>query len=328
MPKLSVIIPVFREAESIHRNFLALKQVLDECRDEFTYEIILVNDGSPDDSLLALEMIHQEYPEITGIVNFTRNFGQVAAIFAGLGRSTGSCAAVISADLQDPPELIPVMFRKWRDGAKTVVGVREQREDPLASKATSRVFYRLMKAFALPSLPAAGFDFFLLDRTVVSRMLARPEPNGFLQGQILYVSGPVVQIPYTRRRRLAGQSGWGFFKKLKYFIDGFIAYSFTPIRFISALGVLLFFAGAILSVLLVAQRVFWGTHAAGWTSVMIAMLLLHGTEMLMLGVIGEYLWRTLDQARSRPLYIVDYEKPPESGLEAALPAFRHGEWRD
>lgn len=310
MPKLSLVVPVFREAESLRTNFELLHRVLSQHHDLFTFEVIFVNDGSPDDSLAILESIHRDHPETVGVVNLVRNFGQVAAIFAGLTACSGDCAAVISADLQDPPELLPVMFEKWRQGARTVLAVRGAREDSLARRVPSRIFYRLMKYYALPSLPPAGFDFFLVDRSVVGRMVANPEPNGFLQGQVLYASGQVVSIPYTRKKRLSGQSGWPFFKKLKYFIDGFIAYSFVPMRIISLAGMLLFCLGILASIGLVFQRLRFGTRAVGWTSVMIVMILLHGTEMLMIGVVGEYLWRTLEQARSRPLYLVNYQKLP------------------
>ena len=311
MPKLSLVVPVFREAASLLANFEHLRGVLSQHHDLFTFEVIFVNDGSPDDSLAILESIRREHPETVGVVNLLRNFGQVAAIFAGLAACTGDCAAVISADLQDPPELLPVMFEKWRAGARTVLAERGAREDSLASRVSSRIFYRLMNAYALPALPPTGFDFFLVDRSVVARMIANPEPNGFLQGQVLFASGQVVSIPYTRTKRLAGQSGWTFFKKLKYFIDGFIAYSFMPMRVISLAGMLLFCLGILASVGLVFQRLRFGTGSSGWTSVMIVMILLHGTEMLMIGLVGEYLWRTLEQARGRPLYLVDYQKLPE-----------------
>jgi dolichol-phosphate mannosyltransferase len=314
MEKLSVVVPVYREAASLRANVMEVRSVLEQHSAEFSYEIILVNDGSPDDSLAIIESLHHEFPHEIGVVNFARTFGQVAAIFAGLRASTGDCAAVISADLQDPPELIPEMFRRWKSGASTVLAVRQSREDSAANSVPSRIFYGLMKAYALPTLPAKGFDFFLAGRTVIDRMLARPEPNGFLQGQVLYASGRIEQIRYTRRRRMAGQSGWGFYKKVKYFLDGFIAYSFSPIRLISVMGIVLFVLGVFASIAFVIQRVFFGTGSPGWTSVMVAIVLLQGLQMLMLGVLGEYLWRTLDQARNRPIYFVDYEKPPAEKL--------------
>jgi dolichol-phosphate mannosyltransferase len=315
MDKLSVVIPVYQDQTSIRRNFLAVKHELDKCAGLFNYEFILVNDGSPDGSLLMLEQIHAEYPGIVGVLNLTRNFGQVAATLAGLSRCTGDCAVVISSDLQDPPELIPKMFDEWRRGVPTVIGVRESREDPALGRAGSYLFYRLMQRYALPSIPEKGFDFFLLDRTIIERVLNSSERNGFLQGQILFASGKVVQIPYKRRARRAGRSGWTLFAKLKYFVDGFVAYSFTPIRLISVLGLLAFSLAIVFSIGLTVQRLLFGTLAPGWSSVMIALLLLHGFELLAIGIVGEYVWRALDQVRARPMYLVDYYKPPSSDHE-------------
>ncbi|HEX4165301.1 MAG TPA: glycosyltransferase family 2 protein [Bryobacteraceae bacterium] len=310
MPKLSIVIPAYQDEFSIHANFLSLKSELDLHVHLFSYEIILVNDGSPDNTILALEEIHNEFPGLVGVVNLTRNFGQVAAIYAGLGRCTGDCAVVISSDLQDPPELIAHMFRCWLNGAKTVIGVRESREDSSFSKITSRLFYRLMQRYALPSIPTSGFDFFLIDRSVLARLLNSTEQNGFLQGQILSASSKVVQLPYKRRARKLGKSGWTPLRKLKYFVDGFVAYSFVPIRSIALLGLLVFVLAVLLSFALVLQRLLFGTEAPGWSSVMIALLVLHGFELLAIGIVGEYVWRALDQVRPRPLYSVDYFKPP------------------
>lgn len=310
MDKLSVIVPVYQDELSVYDNFLALKRELDKFSDTFHCEFVLVNDGSSDNSLLVLEQIHAEYPELVAIINFTRNFGQVAAIFAGLAQCSGDCAAVISSDLQDPPELIPRMYDEWVKGARTVIGVRQSREDSFFVKHSSRMFYRLLQRYALPSIPSTGFDFFLLDRVVIQRVLDFPERNSFLQGRVLFASGKVAHLPYARRARKIGRSGWTLFKKLKYFADGFVAYSFTPIRFISALGILAFFLAVLFSAALIVQRFAFGTEAPGWSSVMIALLLLHGFELLAIGIVGEYVWRTLDQSRGRPLYIVDYCKRP------------------
>jgi dolichol-phosphate mannosyltransferase len=310
MHKLSVIIPVYEDELSIAQNFLTLKTELDRASDLFSYEVILVNDGSRDNSILVLEQLHGEYPACVGVVNLTRNFGQVAAILAGLGRCTGDCATVISSDLQDPPELIPQMFKLWMEGAKTVIGVRESRDDSSFNRFTSRMFYRLMQRYSVSGIPASGFDFFLLDRAVVERILNSSERNGFLQGQILAASSVVAQIPYKRRARQIGKSSWTLVRKIKYFVDGFVAYSFVPIRFITLLGIVAFLGALLFSMALVVQRLAWGTEAPGWSSIMIALLILHGFELLAIGVIGEYVWRALDQVRPRPIYLVDYFKPP------------------
>jgi polyisoprenyl-phosphate glycosyltransferase len=315
MHKLSVVIPVYQDELFIKHNFSILKAELDRAAELFRYEVILVNDGSRDNSILMLEQIHAEYPDRVGVVNLARNFGQVAAISAGLGRCTGECAVVISSDLQDPPELIPEMFKRWLEGSQTVIGVRESREDSGFNKISSRLFYRLMRRYALSGIPTGGFDFFLLDRTVIDRVLSSLERNGFLQGQILSASGRVAQIPYKRRARTMGKSGWTVLRKLKYFVDGFVAYSFVPIRFIALLGVVIFILALLLPIGLVAQRVFFGTEAPGWSSVMIALLVLHGFELLAIGIVGEYVWRALDQVRPRPIYLVDYFKPPVTEAE-------------
>jgi dolichol-phosphate mannosyltransferase len=275
--------------------------------------VILVNDGSTDNSLLVLEQLHREFPACVGVVNLVRNFGQVAAVIAGLERCTGHCAAVISSDLQDPPELIVEMFKRWRQGAETVLAIRESRDDAWYNKLASRIFYSLMRRYALASIPSGGFDFFLLDRAVVNRVLNAVERNGFLQGQILGASSKVAEIPYKRRARRAGTSGWGPLRKLKYLVDGFVAYSFLPIRLISLVGIATFIIALLLSFALIIQNLFFGTAAPGWSSLMIALLVLHGLELLAIGVIGEYLWRALDQVRPRPLYVIDYFKAPRAG---------------
>ncbi len=315
MHKLSVVIPVYQDELSIAENFLTLKEALDRAADLFSYEIILVNDGSRDNSILVLEQLYSEYSGCVGVVNLTRNFGQVAAVSAGLGRCTGDCAAVISSDLQDPPELIPQMFKLWMGGAKTVIGVRESREDSAFNRFASRAFYRLMRRYAVAGIPASGFDFFLLDRAVVDRIMNSSERNAFLQGQILAASGVIAQIPYKRRARQNGKSSWTLVRKLKYFVDGFVAYSFVPIRLITLLGIVAFLSAVLFSIALVVQRLTSGTAAPGWSSIMIALLILHGFELLAIGIVGEYVWRALDQVRPRPIYLIDYFKPPVSEAE-------------
>ena len=312
MQKLSIVIPAYQDEASIEQNFSVIKQELDRWAAVFSYEIILVNDGSRDNTILALDKIQREFPMSVGVVNLTRNFGQVAAIYAGLERCNGDCAAVISSDLQDPPELIREMFAEWQAGAETVIAVRKSREDSRLSATASKWFYGLMQRFALAEIPEGGFDFFLLDRTVINRVLESRERNGFLQGQILLASGRIARIAYARRARAIGRSGWSFLRKMKYSVDGFAAYSFTPIRFIAALGLLVFLCAVLLSGALVIQRIFFGTAAPGWSSVMIAILLLHGLEFLAIGIVGEYVWRTLDQVRPRPLFLIDYFKPPQA----------------
>ena len=304
---VSVVVPVYREGQGLLQNVRRLTAVLDRHKANFRYEVVLVNDGSPDDSLQCIEKLQRDRPEVIGVVSFVRNFGQIPAILAGMARAKGDCIVVISADLQDPPEMIPLMFDKWCAGNRTVLAVREGRKDKWTARVASRVFYSAMQRYALSSLPRGGFDFFLIDRTVADRVLANVEPNCFLQGQILYASGPVVQIPYTRQDRSSGAPGWTLDRRVKYFIDGFVGHTFAPIRMMSMIGILSLGAGIVLAGGLVAQGIFLGTRVAGWMSILIAVLILQGVQMVMIGVLGEYVWRALDQARNRVPYIVDYE---------------------
>jgi dolichol-phosphate mannosyltransferase len=320
MPTLSVIIPVYRDATTIERTFEIVKQSLEGCFPSVTHEIILVNDGSPDRSKEAIEAIHERYPHIAGAVNLVRNYGQVAAILAGMQVAKGDCIAAISSDLQDPPELITRFLKEWTGGADAVIGVRETRDDPLPNIILSRIFYSLMRRFALTNIPRTGFDCFLVDRTVAERILSHQERNMFLQGMILESSARIVRIPYHRRARRMGKSGWTAVRKIKYFVDGFVGYSFMPIRLITVAGLVMFFLGLVTSVLIVAQKVLYGTQSIGWSSIMAVMLFLHGVEMFMLGVLGEYLWRALDQVRPRPLYEIDWAKLPSTDRNAELKA--------
>jgi dolichol-phosphate mannosyltransferase len=310
MPLLSLVIPVYRDATTIAGNFEIVKQILDRHASRFTYEIILVNDGSPDQSEGAIRAVHQRYPRIAGAVSLVRNYGQVAAILAGMQVARGECIAAISSDLQDPPELIPRFFEEWASGADAVIGVRETRDDPLPSIFVSKIFYRSMQRLALPNIPRTGFDCFLIDRSVAERILGNLERNMFLQGMILQSSARIVRIPYHRRARQTGKSGWTPLKKIKYFVDAFVGYSFMPIRLITVAGLVMFLMGLMASALIVVQRIFLGTKSIGWSSIMAVLLFLHGVEMLMLGILGEYLWRALDQVRPRPMYLIDWTKLP------------------
>jgi dolichol-phosphate mannosyltransferase len=232
--------------------------------------------------------------------------------------ATGDCIAAISSDLQDPPELIPRFFEEWVNGADAVIGVRETRTDPRSSILLSRMFYRSMQKFALPNIPKTGFDYFLIDRRVADQIRENRERNMFLQGAILQSSARIVRIPYHRRARQQGRSGWTILKKTKYFVDAFVGYSFMPIRLITVAGLAMFLVGVIASAAIILQRIFLGTQSIGWSSIMATLLFLHGVEMFMLGILGEYLWRALDQVRPRPMYLIDWTKLPPSSRDTRL----------
>jgi polyisoprenyl-phosphate glycosyltransferase len=305
MNRVSIVIPVFQNELNIAPTYAALKSELEKAN-RFDYEIVFVNDGSTDNSWLELLKVYDADPEHVTLINLLRNFGQVPAMLAGFANATGDCVVAMSADLQDPPAIVLEMLDEWERGHKLVVATRESRNDGFINKLSSKLFYRLMRKFALPNMPLGGYDFFLIDRSIVQLLLRMDERNRFLQGQILWLGHHPKLIRYERRKRELGKSQWSLSRKIKYFIDGFVAYSFFPIRLVSVLGIGVFFVGLILSVIIAVQTILFGTRAVGWSSLMVALLTLNGLQMMMIGIMGEYLWRNFDETRKRPLYLIEH----------------------
>jgi dolichol-phosphate mannosyltransferase len=251
------------------------------------------------------ELLSKE--ERVRIVKLSRNFGSNPAIIAGLAAASGDAVAAIAADLQDSPELIDDMLAHWRDGAKVVLAVREGRDDPGLVSMLSSVFYRLFRRFAIASMPRGGFDFFLLDRQVCDLISHFGETNTYVMGLILWLGFKPVEIAYRRGPRLAryGRSMWSTSKKIKYLIDSFVAFSYFPIRIASVLGLVLSILGLIYALIVVWLRLVRGYQPDGWASLMIVVLVVSGVQLFMMGILGEYLWRTLDVARHRPQFVVE-----------------------
>ncbi len=304
MKRISIVIPVYQNELNISPTYEALTSELEKAG-RFDFEIVFVNDGSTDNSWEELLKVHRADEQRVTLVNLLRNFGQVPALLAGFANATGDCVVAMSADLQDPPSVVLEMAEEWDRGHKLVVATRESRRDGFVNKLSSKVFYRMMRKFALPNMPLGGYDFFLIDRSIVELLLKMDERNRFLQGQILWLGHRPKLIHYERRKRELGKSQWSLSRKIKYFIDGFVAYSFFPIRLVSVAGVAVFFVGLILSVIIAVQTILFGTKAVGWSSLMVALLTLNGLQMMMIGIMGEYLWRNFDETRKRPLYLVE-----------------------
>jgi dolichol-phosphate mannosyltransferase len=237
------------------------------------------------------------------IINFSRNFGQVSAIVAGYKEVVGDVVVNMSADLQEPVSLIEEMINKWKAGNEIVICHRIDREDSFIANNASKVFYKLMK-YVNPKMPKGGFDFILMDKKVIDGLNQIDERNRFLQGDILWMGFNVAFIPYNRLKRTIGKSQWTLSKKLKYFIDGLLNTSYIPIRMMSLLGIIISFLGFIYAVVIAYNRFINNTPFDGWAPIMILILIIGGLIMLMLGIIGEYVWRTYDETRKRPLYII------------------------
>lgn len=263
-PTLSIVIPVYQNELNLADTYQVLSAVLEGLPTGFTAEFVFVNDGSTDNSYAELIKIQSQSRRAVTIVDLWRNFGQVAALFAGYRAARGQTVVTISADLQDPPELILEMVKAWQRGEKLVLAVRAGREESLFRKWTSFGFYAAMRKFAIATMPMGGFDYFLMDRQLLEMMLAINERNIFLQGQVLWPGVKPFEIPYVRRPRLKGRSQWKLSQKISYFLDGFTAYSAFPLRLAAWAGAGFCVLACLASGWLVFQRIFYGTALVGW----------------------------------------------------------------
>jgi len=296
-------VPVFQEEANLPETVPALLR-LKERLPQLDLELVFVDDGSRDQSFAMLRSFQQRHPELM-VVRLSRNFGSLNAILAGLEVATGHCMAMVMADLQDPPELLVEMVQHWQQGAKTVLAVRESREDKLGDRMVAAVYYWLVRRFALKDFPVGGFDLWLLDRQVVEDIKRIREKNTSLSSLVIWLGYRPVQIPYVRRQRTRGVSGWSLAKKIKLVVDSFVGFSYFPIRFVSVLGLIFAAFSFLYAAFEFGARLWYGTPVPGFASIVILITFTSGLQMIILGTLGEYLWRTLDAARNRPPYIID-----------------------
>lgn len=299
---ISFAIPVYRNEGAITLTYEKIKGCFETELAAYNYEFVFVDDGSDDGSLAELQRLRSADPRVR-IVSFTRNFGQMAAILAGLKESTGDLVLNLSADLQDPVELIPRMVRDYEAGSELVIGHRVEREDQWSSRLTSRVFYSIIR-ISFPQMPAGGFDYVLMARRVVDAFNQIEVRNRFYQGDLLWLGYKTTFIPYKRAKRTIGRSQYTFAKRLKNSLDAIVDSSYLPIRFISVTGAVTAFSGFLYALNIAYTRFSHGTPFTGWAPIMILLLLIGGLLMLMLGIIGEYVWRIYDEVKRKPNYIV------------------------
>lgn len=305
-PKVSVVIPVFDNLRTLARTCEAVVAVLEAHAGEVAYELVWVNDGSRDGSWAELCRLQAAAPPGRfRLVNLTRNFGQLAALLAGYRHARGDCIVSLSADLQDPAELIWQMVEAWKQGHGLVVAARVRRNDGFLYNIIAGMCWRIFRRIAVPRIPKGGFDFFLMDRKLCDFYVQDPEQNLFLQGRLLFFGMEPHVIAYERLARPDGPSRTSLSRNLKYFIDGIAGYSYLPVRLMSLAGLLLFCLSLLASAIIAWYVLRYGTHVEGWASLIIVILGLQGLQMLFMGIIGEYLWRTLEETRRRPHYLVD-----------------------
>ena len=301
---ISLIIPVYNEVENLTPLYNRLVSVVEKIGKE-SFEFIFVDDCSTDGSKAVLQEIARKDKRIE-IIRFSRNCGSHAAVSAGLQFCSGDAAVTIAADLQDPPEIIPRLIAKWKKGFRVVWGICKHRKgERIMTLSFSRLFYFLMNHLTDIRQAPTGAGVFLADKTVIGAFKQASEKNASVYMLIAWLGFSQTSIEYTKEERHSGKSKWNVSKKLKIFFDSLISFSYVPLRLMSLIGAIIAFIGLIYGIEIFIAALFQKIAVAGWTSLMIVMLITGGLQMLMMGMLGEYLWRTYDETRGRPRYVIE-----------------------
>lgn len=304
--KISIIIPCYFNEENIPITTKKLQETEKIFNEEAFFEYVFIDDGSEDNTLKKLiEFKYSQKKSDIKIIKLTGNFGSYNAISAGLNYATGDCNVVLSADLQDPPELIKKMYDYWKLGNKLVIANRNEREDPFFNKIIANFFHKLVKAIAIKNIPKGGFDFVLFDKKILDEIKKMDHQNTHLFYLISSLKYDYVSISYKRLKRTLGKSRWTFSKKVKLFIDTFVGFSYVPLRMISLFGFIFGLMSIAYSIYIVFNKLRNNIAIEGWSSLMMVVLFVSSFQMISIGILGEYLWRTLDSSRKRPNYIIE-----------------------
>ncbi len=302
MSKISIIIPVYYNADTLMLLYEDMKaKILGELGD---YEIVMVDDGSGDDSWSVMNSIRDIDGNVK-LVRLSRNFGEHAAILAGLSNCTGDCAVTKQADLQEDSELIVRMYDKWKEGNKVVLAVRQERDEPAIKKFFANLYYAIVRKTIDDKMPKGGFDCYLLDRQAIEVLMRLDEKNSSLSLQVLWMGFKSANVYFHRKDREVGKSRWTLSKKIKLVVDSMMSFSYFPIRVMSGVGGVMSVLAFVWIIGVIIEYLNTGTPVRGWSTLMCLVLFSAGMILLMLGVLGEYLWRTLDATRNRPVFIVD-----------------------
>jgi len=302
VPTLSLIVPIYNEEAVIDELRARLLPVLEPLG---SFEVVLVNDGSKDQSAAMLDSICKVDSRFTAL-HFSRNFGHQAAVTAGLHAATGECAVIIDADLQDPPELIGEMMDKWRQEFDVVYAVRRERAgESRMKKGTAFLFYRVLDKLTDVHIPQDSGDFCLLDRKVIDVLNSMPERNRYVRGLRAWVGFRQTSVEYDRAERFAGETKYPFRRMISLAFDGIFSLSKAPLRLSVYFGVFCAGLSFLLGVFFALQKI-TGTFGTvkGWASTIVTILFLGGIQLISLGAIGEYIGRSYDEVKQRPLYII------------------------
>ncbi|MCI8800198.1 glycosyltransferase family 2 protein [Acetatifactor muris] len=300
MALLSIVLPAYNEEQNIANTSKVLSELLEEQHIE--YELVYVSDGSRDGTFSEIQKAAAGNPRIRG-VEFSRNFGKEAAIFAGLELTVGNAAIVMDCDLQHPPQVIPRMWELWKDGAEVVEGIKESRgKESLAHRLSAGLFYKVMSGLIKMDMNASS-DFKLLDRKVVDVLLTLPERNTFFRALSFWVGFRTEKVTYEVQERQFGESKWSFFSLMKYAVTNATSFSTLPLQLVTVMGIV----SILFSIILFIQtlvKYLMGTSVEGFTTVILLILIIGGFLMLSLGIIGHYIARIYEEVKGRPKYII------------------------
>ena len=300
---ISVIIPLFNEENILHELISRISKSISSISKN--YELLFINDGSKDSTLSKLK----EYSEVDAhikYISFSRNFGHQIAVSAGLKHCNGNAIVIIDGDLQDPPELIPKLYMKYKEGYKVVGAKRISRKgETFFKKITAKLFYRSLKHITNIDIPVDTGDFRLIDKKVVDVINSMDEPDKYIRGQVAWTGFKSTYVEFERDERKFGETGYPLKKMIKFAIDGITSFSNYPLKLASLLGFLVSIITFILAIYVLMSKYVFHNAIEGWPSLMLTILFLGGVQLICLGIIGEYLWRIMNNVRNRPLYIID-----------------------
>ncbi|MCD7863796.1 MAG: glycosyltransferase family 2 protein [Lachnospiraceae bacterium] len=302
MSRISIVVPVYYNSDTLMLLYEDMKaKILKKLGD---YELVFVDDGSGDNSWEIMNQI-REMDSNVQCVKLSRNFGEHAALLAGLNVCTGDCAVTKQADLQEDSEIILEMYESWKRGNKVVLAVREERDENPVKVFFANMYYAIVRKTITKNMPEGGCDCYLLDRQVIGVLQLLNEKNSSLTLQVLWAGFQTDYVYFKRKDREIGKSRWTFAKKFKLVLDSMMSFSYFPIRMMSVVGIIFNILALILLINVLVEKVTVGTPIAGWSSLMCVVLISAGLILMMLGILGEYVWRALDAARTRPPFIID-----------------------
>ncbi|HOO63355.1 MAG TPA: glycosyltransferase family 2 protein [Synergistaceae bacterium] len=313
-PVFSIIVPFLNEEEVLPETCRRLVKVMEGMGEPF--ELLFIDDGSTDGSAALMDRAAEKDERIR-MISFSRNFGQQAAVMAGLERARGEAVVIIDADLQDPPEVIPRMAEKWRQGYSVVYGQREKRKkESFFKKFTSRAFYRILNLLCDIPIPLDTGDFRLMDRKVRNVLCGLREHSLFFRGLVSWVGFRQTKVTFVREGRFAGETKYPLRKMINLSLDAITSFSYKPLRLAGYLGFFLSGMSFLMLLYVVWEKLFTDRTVQGWSSLMTMSLFFHGMTLILLGILGEYIARIYEETKNRPRYIVERETPAASEREA------------